>query len=344
MRAQPFIGSSSLPSVEKLTVVPVLDFDLFHAEGLPPGGFDLGFGVRVEDFSERMAKLSLGVWQRAFSEDQMKEIKNWSTCLVHRYQAPPTIGEAESDSGNFLGYIIAHLRLIAPNRTSRNDELYLQVTGSGGLDPFRCSKSPFWPQIHLTDSEKVVLGISLSHLETLKSWMPWIVEFWRHWRAYYPLWVSLDFLEKFYLEYNSFRARHLFRVMALEALLCSEHDKDYGRQALKSKLPKLLGWHCDLYATYQNDLITARLPVLPLTDRLIDDMYTLRNKVAHGDQMPPDWMKEYRPGWVDQNVSYAAVLCEAAGSMLRLIWLKIVSEGLQQTFADKKRMQKFFRE
>jgi hypothetical protein len=344
MHAQPLIGPSSLPIVDKLTVVPVSDFDIFNMDGLPQGGFDLGFGVRLEDFSGRMASLSLGVWKRAFSEDQMKEIKNWSTCLVHRYQSPPTIGEAENDSGNLLGYIIAHLRLIALNRTSRNDELYLQVTASGELDPFRCSKSSFWPQIHLTDSEKVVLGIRLKHLETLKSWMPWIVEFCRDWRAYYPLWVSLDFLEKFYLEYSSFRARHLFRVMALEALLCSEHDKDYGRQALKSKLPKLLGWHCDLYAPYQNDLIGSRLPVLPLTDQLIDDMYTLRNKVAHGDQMPADWMKDYRPGWVDQGISYAAVLCEAAGSMLRLAWCRIISDDLQKTFADKKKMQKFFRE
>jgi len=323
------IGSVIAPhltsSIEKLTVIPLSDFNIFSADSLPTEGFDLGFGVTVEDFSERMAKLSLGVWERAFSQDQMKEIKNWSTCLVHKYQAEPVIGNAENASSNFLGYVIAHLRLIAPNRTSRNDELYLQVTRPGELDPLRCSKSPFWPQIHLTDCEKVICGVTLKHLETLKLWMPWIVEFCNDWRSHYPLWVSLDFLEKFYLEYTSFRARHLFRVMALEALLCSEHDKDYGRQALKSKIPKLLGWHFDLYGPYQNDSIASRLPELALTDNLIDDMYTLRNKVAHGDQMPPDWLKKYRSGFVDEDVSYASVLCEAAGSMLRLIWLKIIS-------------------
>lgn len=173
--------------------------------------------------------------------------------------------------------------------------------------------------------------------------MPWISQFRTNWSKYYPLWVSINFCEKFYLEYESFRTRHLFRVMALEALLCSEQDKDYGRQALKSKVSKLLGWHCDLYDGYHNNLIGYHPPKLLLTDQLIDDVYTLRNKVAHGDQLPADWTTPCRAGF-DAQLSYSEVLCEAAGSILRRIWLRIVSDGLQDIFADKKRMNKFFRE
>jgi hypothetical protein len=341
---EPLIVRSSTSDIEKLTVIPLVDFNPFNSEKLPPGGFDLGFGVTVEDFSEHMAKLSLGVWKGAFSHDQMEDLQEWSTCLVRRYRAAPTIGPAENDSSNFLGYVIAHLRLIIPNRTSRTDELHLQVTDSEELDAFSCSKSSFWPQIHLTDCEKAISGIKLEHLSKLKLWMPWISEFSKNWRKYYPLWVSLSFFEKFYTEFESFRARHLFRVMALEALLCSEQDKDYGRQALRSKIPKLLGWHYDLYSPYHHDLITFCPPELPLTDKLVDDMYTLRNKVAHGDQMPLDWDKTYRSGFVDGELPYSYVLCEAAGSILRLTWLKIISESLQKSFADKKRMQRFFHE
>jgi hypothetical protein len=78
------LGVDPMNVVGKLTVVPLVDFDIFTSEGLPLGGFDLGFGVTIEDFSERMAKLDLGVWTLAFSEDQMKEIKDWSTCRIHR--------------------------------------------------------------------------------------------------------------------------------------------------------------------------------------------------------------------------------------------------------------------
>lgn len=271
----------------------------------------------------------------------MKEIKDWSTCLVHRYTAPSSIGEAENQSSNFLSYIIAHLRLLAPNRTSRTDELRLEATPSGALDAFSCSKSPFWPQIHLANCERAIIGVTIEHLNKLKMWMPWISQFCTNWSKYYPLWISINFCEKFYLEYESFRARHLFRVMAIEALLCS--DGDYGRQALKSKLPKLLGWHSDLYDGYHNKLIGYYAPKLMLSDQLIDDVYGLRNKVAHGDQIPSDWTTPCRGGF-DAQLSYADVLCEAAGSMLRLIWLRIMSDGLQDIFADKKRMNKFFRE
>jgi hypothetical protein len=38
-----------------------VDFDVFKSDNLPIGVFDLGFGVTIEDFSERMAKLDLGV-------------------------------------------------------------------------------------------------------------------------------------------------------------------------------------------------------------------------------------------------------------------------------------------
>ncbi len=168
---------SSSGTTEKLTVIPLADLSIFSPIKLPASGFDLGFGITVEDFSGRMAELELGVWERAFSDDQLKEIQNWSTCLVHRYSAPPTIGAAESASSNPLGYVIAHLRLLNPNRTSRADELHLQLTSSGKLDAFSCSKSAIWPQIHSTDCEAAILGVELHHLERLKMWMPWIVEF-----------------------------------------------------------------------------------------------------------------------------------------------------------------------
>ena len=341
MHVEPVISSSSASDVEKLTVVPLLDFDLFHVDAkVPDEGFDLGFGITVEDFSKKMAKLNLGVWEKAFSDDQMKEIQGWSTCLVHRYKSSPTVGSAENESSNLLGYVIAHLRLLAPNRTTRADRLHLLVKSSGDLDAYSCSKAGHWPQIHLTDCEKGILGVRLKDLEKLKSWMPWVSKFSKEWAKHYPLWVSLHFNEKFYGESESFRARHLFRVLALEALLC--FDKDYGQQALRAKIPKLLGWRYNLYAPYCNSSINCFLPDLPLTDKLIDDMYTLRNKVAHGDRMPADWSRKYRVGFVDGELAYGDVLCEAAGAMLRMIWFKILSDGLQETFSDKKKMQKFF--
>ena len=343
MHVEPIIASSSSGKVEKLTVVPLLEFGFADVDGkLPAGGFDLGFGVTVEDFSKSMAKLNLGVWQKAFSDDQLKEMQGWSTCLVHRYESAPTVGSAENESSNLLGYVIAHLRLIAPNRTTRADRLHLLVTSSGELDAYSCSKAGYWPQIHLTDCEKGILGVHLKDLEKLKLWMPWVSKFCNQWSNYYPLWVSLHFLEKFYAEFESFRARHLFRVLALEALLC--FDKDYGQQALRAKIPKLLGWHCNLYAGYNNPSIAVFLPHLLLTDKLVDDVYTLRNKVAHGDKMPPDWSKKFRTGFIDGDLTYSDVLCEAAGAMLRMIWLKILSDNLHEMFADKKKMQKFFYE
>jgi Apea-like HEPN len=343
IKVEPVISPSLDSKTEKLTVVPLTEFGVFENVKKPPcGGIDLGFGVSVEDFSEQIKKLDVSSWKGASPDIKVGEIQNWATCLVHRYEGGATSGSDERTSVNFLGYVIAHLRLLAPNRTTVADRIHLVRAQSGELNMYSLSKAAFWPQINLSDCEKVILGTKLEHLETLKAWLPWISQFCKNWEEFYPLWVSLHFAEKYYTEWESFRVRHLFRVMALEALLCA--DKDYGQLSLRAKLPKLLGWRSDLYASYQNEQITYFLDKLPLTDKIIEDIYTLRNKVAHGDRIPTEWQKKCRSGFCDGDISYAAVLTEAAGSMLRSVWLRILKENLQNTFGDKKKMQKFFHE
>jgi len=343
IKVEPVISSSLGSKTQKLTVVPLTEFGVLENVKKPPsGGIDLGFGVTVEDFSEQIKKLDLKAWKGASFNIQPCEIQNWGTCLIHRYEGGATSGADEKDSVNFLGYVIAHLRLLAPNRTTVADRIHLVQNHSSELSAYSISKAPFGLQINLSDCEKVILGIKLDHLDTLKAWMPWISEFCKNWEKFYPLWVSLHFAEKFYTEWESFRVRHIFRVMALEALLCA--DKDFGQLCLRAKLPKFLGWRSDLYKSYRNEQITYFFDKLPLTDKIIEDIYTLRNKVAHGDRIPKDWQKKYRSGFCDGDVSYAGVLTEAAGSMLRSVWLKILNENLQDTFGDKKKMQKFFHE
>jgi hypothetical protein len=97
-----------------------------------------------------------------------------------------TSGSDEKASVNFLGYVIAHLRFLAPNRTTVTDRIHLVRAQSGELHMYSLSKAAFWPQINLSDCEKVILGIKLEHLETLKAWLPWVSEFCKNWEKLYP--------------------------------------------------------------------------------------------------------------------------------------------------------------
>lgn len=322
-----------MDDVEKLSVVPLRWYE--------PGPndqdkVDLGCGFSVERVAKFLASADLALWRWQAKKDDDK-IDSWDMCLVHRYHSPPLIGEAEERSVTLLAYVLAHLRIINPHRDSTDDYLQLSQQSDGTFWAFSCAKASFRPNRFLCDCENLCCVIKKEHVYRLKEWIPWIVEFADNWRHYYPLYLSMFFIEKACID-TDFRTRHLFRVMALEALYCS--DADFGKKALKSKLTKFIGWHTDLYKAYEVDYL--HLPEMPLTDSLIDDVYTLRNKIAHADVLPGAWVKETtRPG-LNRPITYADQLCEAAGSMARLSWLRIMSDKLQKIFSEKKQMEDFF--
>lgn len=155
--------------------------------------------------------------------------------------------------------------------------------------------------------------------------------------TYYPLWLSLYFIEEAYKAGHNLRTLHLFRVMALEGLFCTESS--FGKRALTRRIPKLLGTGIDLYQPYKVDFFP--LPQMNLTVDLIKDIYTFRNKVAHSDTLPDKWQNTITRGGLNDSISYLGQLLEAAISIGRLAWLKIIRDGLQGTFSDKLKMQAY---
>ena len=135
------------------------------------------------------------------------------------------------------------------------------------------------------------------------------------------------------------RIRNLLRVMALEALFAS--GTAFGKQALVPSLPKFIGSSADLYAQYRSDW---RRDLGQLTvASVIEDVCNLRNRIAHGDSIPKAWLEADYRGGINYSLCYADGLREAATSMLSLSWKKILKDGLQDTFADKLKMESYFR-
>jgi len=281
------------------------------------------------------------------SRGQIKEVQRWSLSLVHRYRAP-TKGREKPDSLTMVKYVLAHLRFIVPNRTAAGDYLQLEEYKTG---KFRAEGYvTFWAThpVRLSDHEQHFhSGIGPEALATLRAWLPWIVRFAKNPETFFPLYLSMQLSEKAFHESDS-RTRHLFNVMALEALLSSEHL--YGKAALTKWLPKLLGPVADLYEPYRpapfHDFpFTAQMPVLPLTEDLIRDICTLRNKIAHGSPIPHKWevRTESRRGEMGLLLDYAVILSEAASATVRLTWLKIMQDKLQLVFSDKNKMEDYLR-
>lgn len=298
---------------DKMTIMPLhsAESDLLGKSG----SFDLGFGISIEHCSTLLKATDTSLWSWEASERDEREIERWDICLVRRYQSDPSTGEAEQASVNLMAYVLAHLRLINPHRDSVDDNIQISKQSSGPHEysVFQCSKAAQRPSRFLCDCENLCWGIERKHLDELKAFMPWIVDFFEHWSFYYPLWISLRFLEQTYLANQDFRMVHLFTVMALEGLFCSETS--FGKKALTQRIPKLLGSGIDLYEPYQVSFFS--LPQMSLTTDLIKDVYTLRNKIAHSDMLPENWTKTLVRDGLNEQIPYFAQLHEAAASIAR---------------------------
>jgi hypothetical protein len=121
-----------------------------------------------------------------------------------------------------------------------------------------------------------------------------------------------------------------------QGLFCGESS--FGKKALTRRIPKLLGTGIDLYEAYRVDFLD--LPKMELTVDLIKDIYTLRNKI---DALPEIWQNRIARSGLNEGITYLGQLPEAATSIGRLAWLKIIKERLQSTFSDKQKMQTYLR-
>jgi len=314
-----------------ITIVPLWDAAWDLRKDLP---CDLGHGFSVRDMSTLLKSTDLSLWNRYVAEEQQRKITEAGICMAHEYAAESRHDPESEHSLRLLRFVLAHLRFIVPNRTAAD----LMIQGreeQGGLRDFRFGYEQ--RDLILEDAELSASEIEVSDLAELREIMPWIVRFEESWRDFFPLFISLHFSEKAYAEEDP-RIRNLLRVMALEALFAS--GAAFGKQALVPRLPKFIGSATNLNAQYRSDWRgdLARLTVASV----IEDVCNLRNRIAHGDSIPKAWLQaDYRRG-INYGLCYADALREAATSMLSLSWKKILKDGLQETFADKSKMETYF--
>lgn len=269
-----------------LTIIPLWDASWNIRNDLP---FDLGHGFSVRDMSPVLSCTDLSLWNGYVAEEQQKKITDARVCITHEYTAGHRHDPASEHSLRPLRFLLAHLRLIVPNRTTA-DFMIQGTYENGRLGDFRFGYEQH--DLILEDAELSVSEIDAGDLAELRKILPWVICFEANAQCLAPLFIALHFSEKVYAEEDP-RVKTLLRVMALEALFAS--GSAFGKQALVPRLPKFIGASTDLYGLYTSDW-RRDLGKLIVAD-VIDDVCSLRNKIAHGDVVPSVWLrKEYRKG------------------------------------------------
>jgi hypothetical protein len=75
---------------------------------------------------------------------------------------------------------------------------------------------------------------------------------------------------------------------------------------------------------------------------IVDDLYEVRNHIAHGDRIPTRFFVDVSRRSFNGGVTRFEVLAEAASFIVRSSLLKILREGLLAHFADAAPADAFF--
>lgn len=326
----------------KLRIVPLL-----NTADLSGGPVSLSSGFSIRDVTGLLTSETFGIFRRTLSEEDLENLLAWDLCVVHEFSSDLVLGKEELASEYLMRFVVAAMRWLQPTETT--DTWFVQ----GFLSPQGAIKVPSFsaqssaaitaPQfsarrqhIFLEDFEKRGSLADPRAFAGVASFLPGFERIVRDMStgqdSYIPIIMATRLSEQAYLDFDP-RLRLLKRVMALEALFSS--DTTYGKNSLVPRVQKFIGSSTPIYPS-------GGAPYTVATT--ISDLLTLRNKFAHGDVVPPAFLTTPPdPSVSSTNVkSYADVLREVSTVLVRACMLRILRDGLVETFSDKTKMEALF--
>jgi hypothetical protein len=131
----------------------------------------------------------------------------------------------------------------------------------------------------------------------------------------------------------------LMWVTALDALFTSANQ--WGSDLAIRRIQYLIGPNSRVYepGDFPSYIVVPSLTV----GQVARDIYRLRNKFAHGEWVPQEFLD--RPGYsgkAGEQLNYADVLLEATGTILRMCLIRILTQGLLEVFRTKDALDWYF--
>jgi hypothetical protein len=277
-------------------------------------------------------------WERFEGElgkQDMEVLRRVRHAIVHRYSSSRYgSGEREIQSTNLVHNLAACLRLIRPMR-----QFALAINGPLQADGTINIQSVDHP-IHLMEIPQIQKGFSLRNRDVakLQSASPNFLcamagEYWKF-RMPVSLYEAGHFQDRFW------KARYLLWTSAIEAIFTSQtRDREHsGSKVAKARIKWFLGANTRIYAP--GDVPTFMPQQEPTIADILDDLYEVRNCLAHGDKVPDKFFAQIFTGYEPMN--RLATLEEAASFIARASLLKILEDNLLDHFKGGSESQSYF--
>jgi hypothetical protein len=313
----------------------------FDLKRLP---FDVMEGIRIEDASTLIPDGAFEFMKGRISSDDIKELQDTHYAIVHRFDAKMThekgVMVQEHDhmarSEQLVRKIAACLRLIRPMRQSAT---FMQgvVREDGTL-----AITPFQSPANLMEVPDVQMSFRLRDRDAneLRIYAPGFVKAMDENVWKFKMAVQFHELGHWADKDEYLKARYLLWASAIESIYTSHNFNHQGSRVATARIKWFLGKDTPIYAPGDlSDLLTD--PHITVGS-IVDDLYTVRNYLSHGDRIPDHYFtKIMRQGFGGSVCAYA-VLFEAQSFIIRTSLLKILRNGLFMHFADARSAEVYF--
>jgi hypothetical protein len=307
--------------------------------------FDIAEGVRIEKVSELLEHDTFNAVRERMGRDDVEILRHVTHALVHRYtprgildpESNEAIGEEQQSSAashELVRTLAACLRLIRPTRQSA-ELMWGRIRQNGRFDvlgfnhPVRLTETP--------ENQKL-LSIRNEDADDLRAFAPQFLHAVRG--RFWKFRMAVQFHELGHWQQWSPKGRFLLWASAIEAIYTSHGNEHKGSLVAKERIKWFLGEDTSIYPAGElSDLLAD--PNLRL-GAIVEDLYDVRNFVAHGDRIPDRIFQDTLREGFNGRVTVFQVLFEVQSFIIRNSLLKILRDDLLNHFSDAAPAEAYF--
>lgn len=306
--------------------------------------FDIAEGVRIEDVSQLLRHDTFKLVENRAGSDEVEALQRTRYALVHRFDADMTIQNGEvistedyiQHSEQLVRKVAGCLRLIRPMRQSssfmrgniRNDGTFDVESWQSPADLMEVPEVQMLFQLRNRDADDL-RTYTHSFLRAMDG------NFWK-----FKMAVQFHELGHWADEGELLKARYLLWASAIESIYTSHHLNHQGSKVATARIRWFLGESTSIYGPGEiSDLLTD--PKITIGS-IVDDLYKIRNYIAHGDRIPDRYLRETVRDSFGGPVCVYAMLFEAQSCIIRNSLLKILRDKLLNHFTDATSAEAYF--
>jgi hypothetical protein len=326
-----------MPAEKKIALYPILGVtgdwldEPFDLRQLPATILP---NVTVEDTEALFTKNPFDLWKEYVSKHQLESLQRVRYALVCRYTE--AYGEADfkttKEAETLVRYLGACLRLIRPmvqdasfikGRLLEDATLYVE-----GFEN---------PSEHDVPQVQKLFRLRNADVARLQRLAPMFMAAMNG--EFVKFRSAIEFHDWGHFMHLYWKARLSLWCSAIEALYTSNSREHKGSFVATERIKWFLGPTTPIYEA--GDIQDGQADVRLTIGDVVNDLYDLRNVVAHGDRTPARFFDEARTDY-GESINLATVLTEAASRIIRASLLRILEENLLKEFSDGQASELYF--